>query len=184
MRASLHRSSSPSSDLGFTMLEVAVAIFVLIIALMALTATNMQSHTLEQANRRQQLAEDAMRTMGERITAFSAAAHANPETWATTVTEALTAGGTFGDRFEVVGLDPAPGETTVGTIEVVVDETITDQELGVDLGMPRDLDGDGVVGNTNVSASATLLPVVLRANWWTKNGHANLVRGFHLLGLR
>ena len=50
-------------------------------------------------------------------------------------------------------------------VHVVVDETLGDRELGTQLGLPRDLDGDGSVSSVDVRERAQLLPVVLVARW-------------------
>ena len=48
---------------------------------------------------------------------------------------------------------------------VITDETATDADVGMALGMPRDLDGDGNADNTDVALSALVLPVVIEAVW-------------------
>ena len=52
--------------------------------------------------------------------------------------------------------------------------------LGVELGMPRDLDHDGLVSNTDVRGSARVLPVVVRMRWSTALGDRELVQGIYL----
>ena len=54
---------------------------------------------------------------------------------------------------EVVNPDPPP--------EMVLSETVTDPELG----MPRDLNGDGDADDVNVSTGYRLLPVTVRVQW-------------------
>ncbi|MEM7235382.1 MAG: type II secretion system protein [Planctomycetota bacterium] len=48
-----------------------------------------------------------------------------------------------------------------GTVTVITDETATVAELG----LPRDLDGDGSATNVDVSASYLLLPVKVDISW-------------------
>ena len=63
---------------------------------------------------------------------------------------------------------------------LVTDETRTDAALGCQLGMPRDLDGDGLATNTNVSGTALLIPVVVRARWSGSRGNQAITHGFYL----
>ena len=48
-----------------------------------------------------------------------------------------------------------------GTVTVIVDETATVPELG----LPRDLDGDGSASSSDVTASYALLPVRIDVTW-------------------
>ncbi len=72
--------------------------------------------------------------------------------------------GTRGATFSVAGLDGKDG-TLSGRITIVTDETITDQELGMSLGLPRDLDGDGLAENVDVAVTAVALPIIIEARW-------------------
>ena len=56
--------------------------------------------------------------------------------------------GTTGDTFSVPGLD---GDQPAGSIQIITDETATDAEIGMTLGMPRDLDGDALAESTDIS---------------------------------
>ena len=83
-------------------------------------------------------------------------------------------GGTEGPTFTVAAL---AGVKHSGKVVVVIDETKTDAALGYSLGMPRDLDGDGVATNTNVSTTARVLLVMLDLSWdhaGSKNNHVRL----------
>ena len=59
--------------------------------------------------------------------------------------------------------------TGTGNVLVFVDETETTPE-GQQLGLPRDLDGDGLATNPDVSASYTLLPIRIQATWTNSDG--------------
>jgi hypothetical protein len=61
-------------------------------------------------------------------------------------------------------------------VRVVLDETLTDAELGMALGMPRDLDGDGLQETTDVSATAQLLPIVVEVAYRPARGAPELFR--------
>jgi hypothetical protein len=73
-------------------------------------------------------------------------------------------GGTNGNRFSVDGLD-GEGGALAGRITIVTDETLTDDDVGISIGMPRDLDGDGFATSVNVAQTAVALPVIVEANW-------------------
>ena len=122
------------------------------------------------------------RFFDEQILAFSDSSLDAPGGWSNAVTAALAPGGAIGNTFTVRGLTLPAGAATVGTIQVVTDETATDAALGTRLGLPRDLDGDGVVLSNNVSATARLLPVILQVNWTGESGTRVISQGFYLLG--
>ena len=117
------------------------------------------------------------------MNAFSNSVVDSPNGWAADVTARYAPGGNPGNTFDVQGLSPWPGEASIGTITIVTDETLTDADVGVDFGMPRDLDDDGVVDNLDVSATARVLPVVVRLRWNGPAGQRELEQGFFLLGL-
>ena len=78
------------------------------------------------------------------------------------------AGTAPGPSFAVSGLRPLEGDTDglVGSIEFPVIGTQLREDVSLDdLGMPQDLDGDGVVDSANHAANYQLLPVLVRASW-------------------
>ena len=66
--------------------------------------------------------------------------------------------------FTVDGLDQG-----LGLVTVLEDETDSSADA-VALGLPRDLDGDGVASNVSVSASYMLLPVKIEVAWVGRDG--------------
>jgi hypothetical protein len=72
--------------------------------------------------------------------------------------------GSRGNTFSIQGLDGSDG-IPAGSVTIVTDETTTDANLGIALGMPRDLDGDGLPENVDVSSNAVALPVIIEASW-------------------
>jgi hypothetical protein len=74
------------------------------------------------------------------------------------------------------------GKSFPGTIQIVTDESVTDEQLGVELGLPRDLNADGDQIDTDVSGDARLLPVIIRIQWRGQGGEQNLVHGFYVMG--
>jgi prepilin-type N-terminal cleavage/methylation domain-containing protein len=70
-------------------------------------------------------------------------------------------GGSVGDTFDVEGL---PGANQ-GSVTIVTNETSKDADIGMVLGFPRDLDGDGSATSTDVSLTARILPVIVTVTW-------------------
>ncbi len=165
---------------GFSLVEVMIATCVLTIGLLALSSTSVVIHSLDRADEARRQATLGLQDVVERIKALSAGSIDNPGGWSQTITPALRAGGQIGPTFQVRGLDPWNGNPTVGTVQVITDETTTDAALGVTLGLPRDLNGDGDASDTDVSGDCTLLPVVVRARWGGSAGNREAVQAFYL----
>lgn len=175
----LHRQRAPRRA-GFTLLEVIVALSVLLVALMAMTSTTVVVHSVDNLDRERRLAVAALTQAIERVQARSSASINADGGWAPAVLEAYEAGGNPGPTFDVQGLTPWDGEAAVGTVQVVTDETATDTDLEARIGMPRDLDGDGLPFSADVSGDARLLPVVVRLRWKGAAGNRTLSQGFYV----
>jgi hypothetical protein len=117
----------------------------------------------------------------EDLHALSEVSRDDEDGWAPSILDRFGPGGDPGATFTVRGLDPWPGEATVGTITIVTDETRTDMELGATLGMPRDLNGDGAVDDTNVEDEAVLLPVIVQIRWRGEAGNRQVRQFLYLL---
>ena len=176
------KTSGASGRLGFSLIEVVVAMAVLTVSALAMSATLASTHALENSNRSRRSAENALRSVGEQILAFSDGARDDPAGWSAVVAAALAPGGAIGNTFNVRGLTLPAGVQAAGSIQLIVDETVADAVLGVKLGMPRDLNGDGVALDANVTASAVLLPVVVQINWFGATGAQTVSQAFFLLG--
>jgi prepilin-type N-terminal cleavage/methylation domain-containing protein len=168
---------------GFTLLEVTLAMTVLLVAMMAASASTLRMHTLRRVNRERVVAQNGVRSVSERLQSLSTRGLVDPAGWSTTVLRGVAAGGEVGPTFDLRELQPRAGAASLGTVEVVTDETKTDLELGAQLGMPRDLDGDGTATSTDVSTTALLLPVVVRARWHGAGGDGRVQHGFFLAKL-
>ncbi|MEL6712717.1 MAG: hypothetical protein AAFP86_03040 [Planctomycetota bacterium] len=181
MQSILKRSRRASG--GFALLELLVASGVLALGLVALTSATWRSHALTRSVEARAHADRALRTTEATIRAFASARVESEDAgaWAAEIHGTFGPGGT--GTFDVPELDPATGAASVGTILLVTDETATDEELGVKLGMPRDLDGDGAVTNTDVGTAGVLYPVVLTAGWRSERADRTARRGFFLVGL-
>lgn len=181
------------------MIEVALAVTVLVVAVMAMSASTFRMHTLRRQNRERTLAQNAARTIAEQIQAISHEYVAAPplayspdgdilrQRWGQYMVDTLSPGGELGATFPVRELDPPQGEATVGQIQIFTDETLTDAGLGFDLGMPRDLNGDGLQDSGNVLATTPtqwprLLPVVVTVRWRGINGPGQVVHPFYVIG--
>lgn len=167
---------------GFTIVELTLAMTILLVALLSISASTLRSHSLRRHNRELVLAQNAIRATAELIHSTAWQAAGESDSWAQTVIGEFSPGGAFGPDIAVHGLGPANEGVEVGWITFVTDETATDADLGVELGMPRDLDGDGKVDNTDVSGSAVLLPVILTLEWRGIGGFTRATHPFYVLG--
>jgi hypothetical protein len=85
-----------------------------------------------------------------------------------------------GDRFTIPGVTPLEGQDSAGRIRLpLVDMTepggLPDWQLREDmqdtaLGMPRDIDGNGVVDEVDHSEDYEILPVLVEAEWQGRLG--------------
>jgi hypothetical protein len=166
---------------AFTVLEVLVTTLVLVLGLYTLTSTVWRVYALRTASQDRRVAENALRAVSEEVRAVAEEAQVDPASWAQRIAEAFLPGGVPGDRFDVRGLEALPGQASVGSVRIVLDETLSDADLGAELGMPRDLDGDGAISNPDVSLGAMLLPVVVRVQWRSAAGRRETVHAFYLL---
>lgn len=167
---------------GLTLIELAVATSILMIGIVSVLSASSQMHSLRQSNRERTLAQNAVRSTAERMHAAAHGFSSDPGTWAERLLSAYAEGGTLGTTFAVEGLTLVDDDEAVGRIEIFSDETDGSAELGSELGMPRDLNGDGDHDDTDVSSGARLLPVVLRLRWRGENGVHQLRHGFFLMG--
>src|SRR5262245_30676654 len=167
---------------GFTLLELAIAISILLIGLVALVSASSRMDGLRKQNRERTILQNGVRSMAERIHARAQEFSTDPATWAARLLAVFGPGGTSGDTFDIEGLSPAPGSAAVGRIRIVTDETASDVVLGAELGMPRDLNGDGDDDDVDVSASARLLPVILSLRWKGQSGDCTYTHAFFVLG--
>jgi Tfp pilus assembly protein PilV len=177
-----HAGRAKARSGGFTMLEVSLALTVLVVALVATTASNLRMQALRRSNHDRVVAQNAVQSIAERIQSIARAGTSDPAGFGSHVTAALAAGGELGAAFDVPGLTPVQGGGRVGRIQVITNETATDAALGVELGLPRDLNGDGDAADVDVSASAHVLPVVVSVRWHGQSGDRAIVHPFYVFG--
>ena len=176
------RPSRWSGKAGFSMIEVSLALTVIVVALMAMSASTLRMHSLRRQNRERSLAQNTVRAIAEHIPSVAAQAQSDPGTWGQSIVDAVNAGGLPGPTFGVANLRVQEGNLSVGDVFVITDETLTDADIGLELGMPRDLDGDGLVDNADVTGTARILPVDVRARWTGVTGQQTIVHPFYVMG--
>lgn len=181
-RFALRSRSGPGRTDGFTLIELAIATSILMIGIVSVLSASSQMHSLRQVNRERTLAQNAVRSISERIHAASQGFSDDPTTWCDQLVALYGPGGSSGDTFEVTGLARADEDEPVGRIAIHTDERLTDAEIGRDLGMPRDLNGDGDTTDADVSATARILPVTITLRWRGENGQQVLRHGFYVMG--
>jgi len=166
---------------GFSLVELLVAATLIVVALTGIAGSMLSSMALNRVNRETALAQQAacraleeLRSVpfGEAFFVYNTKQGDNP-------------GGTVPERgpnFAVPGLTALASDPDglVGQIEFpVVDPTGSDQ-LREDvedqgLGMPRDLNGDGVVDALSHSADYYVLPVIVSVSWRGTAGDRTVV---------
>jgi Tfp pilus assembly protein PilV len=167
---------------GFTLIELAVAMSILMIGIVSVISATSQMHSLRKSNRERTIAQNALRSMAERIHANSYGFSDEIETWAAELVDMYAAGGSHGNTFVVESLnEPATGVPN-GSIQIVLDETESDADLGLELGLPRDLNGDGDADDADVEGTARILPVLLTLRWRGENGQVVMRHGFYVMG--
>lgn len=172
------------SRAGFTFLELAVVMTILLSALLIFSSTISGVAKQRSVNRESGLAVAAARNLletlrSEDFTRVYALYNADPND------DPDGAGTAPGKRFAVPGLDDAP-DSPDGLEGEVVFPTAVDEATGLEqlredvairaLGMPRDLSGDGKVDGEDHSGSHFILPVQVRVRWKGATG----VRQFEL----
>lgn len=146
-------SSLRRSDKGMSLIEILVVITVMAMALLAAAGTTLGTEMLRRTTGEKQVALDALRNEVDRLQGLGVQG----------VLDEFNGLGTNVRDFSVRGLDRSGA--LAGRVEIITDETLTEQEVGAPIGMPRDLDGDGLADNPDTSTSAVMLPVIVRLTW-------------------
>ncbi len=152
---------------GAMLLEVSIAAAVLAVALTGLLSVIVSANTLRKVNRETAIANEAARELIENAQGLAfdqilANYQANPD-------------------FDVQGLRVQNGDAD-GFAGEVMFPTVTNGgvvELREDvqdaaLGMPRDLNGDGVIDSANHAGDYVLLPMRIRLQWRSVTGNRTL----------
>ena len=156
---------------------------ILLIGIVSVVSATSRMHSLRKHNRERAVAQNALRSVGERIHSRSfRISRQSPTSWADDLLDIYGPGGTVGTTFDVRGINVNLGEITTGTIQIVTDETATDEDLGFQIGMPRDLNGDGDADDVDVSGDARILPVLLQIRWRGQSGTSTVQQAFYVMG--
>jgi len=162
---------------GFTFVELAVVMTILLVALLIFSSTMSGVAQQRAVNRENAVAMEAARNWLEilRSEAFSAvfaSYNSDPSD------DPNGPGTAPGNRFEVAELSPAPdspdglqGEIVFPTMTIPVDGLqLREDVIERGLGLPRDLSGDGVIDDRDHSLDYFILPVQVRVRWRGKSG--------------
>lgn len=173
------KKSGGDARSGFTTVEVMVALVIVLIALASYSRSVVSSMVAADTNEEVRAASEAARAVVERLQG------ADIETvWARYNADASddpVGVESPGASFAVAGLTPRSGDPDgfVGTIDfpsVAVGgglELREDMQSAV-LGMPRDLDADGVIDAADHADDYVILPVRVRLEWTGSRGDGAL----------
>ena len=164
---------SRADETGFTLLELIMGATILAVGVCGLAATLVYSMTLAQTNRESSEARVAAKQILERVRAVPvdeifAAFNATSED------DGSTTGGAPGSTFKLTRTTE-DGATATYTAQVEFPTGDDPGSLREDvqdalLGMPRDLNGDGVIDAENHATDYLLLPIRIRVFWRGKAG--------------
>ena len=160
------------------MIEVLVFATILLMGLMALTSTAMTVDRLRSSSEARRTATNALESMVTEIRRTSLQAIGSSSGWAQSLVDAYGPGGDPGADFPVRGLDEREDAPGVLHIDLITDETLTDQELGVELGLPIDQNSDGLISSNDTTADAVILPVIVTLEWTGTAGQGTVRQGF------
>lgn len=164
----LHRSARS----GMTLIEVTIAMGVLTVAVFLFTGVVASSSRIGSEKRQQSVAAHAARSALERLRGADF-----PSLWTNyndSATDDPQGPGTApGAHFAVPGLDPRPDDPDgfVGRILLPErDGALREDASDVELGLPRDLDGDTLVDDLDHRGDYRILPVKVEIAWQSPLG--------------
>jgi len=168
------RRATDRARRGATIVEVLIAVAVLVIGVLAYSRALIQSADIEASNNETALATAGVQRVAELVngTTFEQIFAAFDDTDADDALVTAPNGQVWGSGFRVDGLavrggdpDGLPGEVVFPTVDnggtLELREDVVDDELG----MPRDLNLDGVIDSADHSADYKILPVTIRVEW-------------------
>lgn len=133
---------------GFSLIEMMIGIAVFTVGFMGIGALYIMNDRSSVLAVEETVATNALRGVAERIRSAP-------------FEDVATAYQGFGFSVAEIG--------GTGTVEIFVDETAGSPEAA-ELGLPRDLDGDGSAATVNVASSYQLLPVRIDVSWTANDG--------------
>lgn len=169
------RRRGTRSRRGMSLLEVLISIAVLVIGLSGFLQAIVTTSALESTSSEQAAAAAAARAAVEQLRAtpfdqvFARYNTAPQDDPAGVVSP--------GANFAVEDLRTRPGATAAGRIRFPVASaapaTLREDLVDAALGLPLDLDADGVIDATDHAADYRLLPVVVTVEWESRRGPAS-----------
>ncbi len=174
------RSRASRNRRGFTVVDVVIAAVILVIAIGGLSSAVVSTMALNRENEETAAAYAAVKSMTEQIQDVDF-----EDIFATFNVNILDdpdgIGTGRGSDFAVFGLqaqqgdaDGLVGQVIFPTISVGAVEQLREDVVDTDVGMPRDITGDGVVDALDHSGDYILLPVTLQLDWQGGNGNRRL----------
>lgn len=165
---------------GFTVLEVTISAAVLVIGVLGMVGSIAASLKLVGTNKETVIAHQAARGLVERMQNVTFA-----QVFATyngnAADDPSGANTAPGSRFDIEGLAPQPvaaGQTArAGTISfptIAGTNTLSESVVDAELGMPRDLNGDGVITAGAMPGSYLILPVRIQVRWRSAGGDRSM----------
>ncbi|QDU65520.1 type IV pilus modification PilV family protein [Engelhardtia mirabilis] len=171
-----HPDPGPHRRSGFSLLEVTVVMVILTVAVGLLSSTMSSTSRVGPMLSEEALAAEAARFQFETIRTVDF--EAIFATYNSDPTDDPGGNGTApGASFAVAGLDPQEGDADgfVGRIHFPEqDGRLAEDCQYTRLGLPRDLDGDGVVDSADHSDNYTILPIELVIQWNGSVGNRQL----------
>jgi len=181
-----HVEAEKARRQGFTLIEVMIAMTILVVALLGAIGTITAIGALGESNRESTAAYQEARAVIERLGGVNfdelfATYNLDPND------DPDGAGTADGQNFDVPELDTRVGDPDgfVGQILLPISPGGALREDLVDpsFGMPRDLNGDGIVDAADHADDYILLPVRVRLEWTGKSGQ-RFVEYASMLGRR
>lgn len=177
MQTSLRRPSRPAvphrrSRAGVTLVEIVVVIAIMTISMGMFAQTLTASSRLDPIANETMLAAEGARVALERMKAepfgkLFVLHNASP------LDDPGGPGTAPGATFPIEGLAPATAGGAVGRIEFpTISGALREDSVDDKLGMPRDLNADGLVDSTDHKSNYVLLPVRVRVEWASQCGRA------------
>lgn len=155
---------------GFTLVELAVVVAILCVSVALFAQTMLASANMDPVAEETRIAAEAARIELEEMRALPFA-QIFPSYDESAANDPGGAGSAPGAWFAVPGLVPPPGATAVGHVSFpVAGGLLVENIVDDDLGLPRDLNGDGLVDALDHSGDAIVLPVRVVLEWSSKSG--------------
>lgn len=183
------RTGNRKDRAGFTLVEVMVTLVLLAVAMLGFSRSMVSTMVAADTDREVRLSTEASRAVFERLSgaAFEevfALYNSDPND------DPDGPGTGPGVNFDVEGLDPLPADPdgSVGRVWLPVVEVAGIPQLREDvqmpeLGMPRDLSGDGVIDDLDHSGDYVILPVRVELDWQGNGGPAEVEFHSVLMGI-